>query len=281
MSDAHSPRQNRLLAALPATDYQRLSSHLERVQMPFGAIIHEPGGPLRHLYFPTTAIASLLYVMEDGASTEITGVGNEGVIGIAVFMGGMTMPDRAMVLLEGHAYRMSSQVLSDELSCPRGSTGALHCLLLRYTQALMTQIAQTAACNRHHSMGKRLCRWLLSSLDRSSSNDLPVTQQAIAGALGVRREGVTEAAGRLQRAGFIRNHRGHITVLDRGGLEKQACECYQVVKTEFDRLLPEVTATQAATPRCMPAYQAPSSDGKRVTASRSSSQLRILSRGCG
>jgi CRP-like cAMP-binding protein len=275
MSDAHSPRQNRLLAALPATDYQRLSPHLEQVQMPFGEIIHESGGPLCHLYFPTTAIASLLYVMEDGASTEITGVGNEGVIGIAVFMGGMTMPDRAMVLLGGDAYRMPSQVLNAELNRPGGGTGALHCLLLRYSQALITQIAQTAACNRHHSMEKRLCRWLLSSLDRSPSDELTVTQEAIAGALGVRREGITETAGRLQRAGFIRYHRGHISVLDRAGLEKQACECYQAVKTEFDRLLPDVTATRAAPPRCMPAYQAASPDAKPVAASRPSPQLRV------
>ena len=191
------------------------------------------------------------------------------------------MPYRATVLLEGHAYRMPSQVLSDELSRPRGRTGGLHTLLLRYAQALMTQIAQTAVCNQHHSMEKRLCRWLLSCLDRSSSNDLTVTQQTIAVALGVRREGVTEAAGRLQRAGFICYHRGHIRVLDRAGLEKQACECYQVVKTEFDRLLPDATATQAAPPRCMPADQAPSSDRMRVSASRSSSQLRVLSRRCG
>lgn len=278
MSDEYSPQQNRLLAALPAADFERLSGHLERVRMSCGEIIHESGSPLGHLYFPTTAIASLLYVMEDGASTEITGIGNEGVVGIAVFMGGMTMPDRAIVLSGGHAYRMPSQVLSDELDRPRGSNGALHCILLRYTQALMTQIAQTAACNRHHSMEKRLCRWLLSSLDRLSSNDLTVTQQVIACALGVRREGITEAAGRLQRAGFIHYHRGHITVLDRAGLEKQACECYQVVKTEIDRLLPDLTAQQAASARCMPAYQDSSPDRQRVTASRSSPRLRVLSR---
>ena len=277
MSDQHSPRQNRLLAALPATDYARLSPHLEAIQMPFGHIIHESGGPLRHLYFPTTAIVSLLHVMEDGASTEITGVGNEGMIGIAVFMGGMTMPDRAMVLCAGHAYRMPAQVLMNELNRPRGRTGALHHLLLRYTQARMTQIAQTAVCNRHHSMQQRLCRWLLSSLDRSSSNELAVTQEAIASALGVRREGITEVAGRCKHAGLIHYHRGYIMVLDRVGLEKQACECYQVVKKELDRLLPDVAATQAAPPRCMPAYRAPSPDRKRGTAARPSPQLRGLS----
>ena len=281
MPDTPSPRQNRILAALPATDYARLSPHLEAIQMHFGHIIHESGGPLRHLYFPTTAIVSLLHVMEDGASAEITGVGNEGMIGTAVFAGGIAMPHRAMVLCAGQAYRMPAPVLMNELNRPGGGTGALHHLLLRYMQARMTQIAQTAACNRHHSIQQRLCRWLLSSLDRSSSNELAVTQDAIASALGVRREGITEAAGRCQHAGLIRYHRGHIMVLDRAGLETQACECYQVVKKEIDRLLPYVTATQAAPPRCMPAYQAPSPDRKRGTASHPWSQLRVLSQRSG
>ena len=281
MPDMPSPRQNRLLAALPATDYARLSPHLETIQMPFGHIIHESGGPLRHLYFPTTAIVSLLHVMEDGASAEITGVGNEGMIGTALFMGGTTMPHRAMVLCAGHAYRMPAPVLMNELNRPGRGAGALQHLLLRYMQARMTQIAQTAACNRHHSMQQRLCRWLLSSLDRSASNELAVTQEAIASALGVRREGITEVAGRCQHAGLIRYHRGHIMVLDRAGLEKQACECYQVVKKEFDRLLPCVPGTQAAPPRRVPACQAPSPDRNRGTASHPSPQLRVLSQRSG
>ena len=276
MSDEHSPRQNRLLAALPPTDYQRLSPHLDVVQMSSGCILHESGGPLRHLYFPTTAIVSQFYVMEDGASVEITGVGNEGMVGIALFMGGMTMPDCAKVLCTGHAYRMPVQTLMNELNRPGGRTGALHHLLLRYTQARMTQIAQVAACNRHHSLQQRLCRWLLSSLDKSSSNELAVTQEAIAGALGVRREGITAAAGRYQRTGLIRYHRGYITILDRAGLEKQACECYQVVKQEFDRLLPDVTATRTVPPPCIPAYRAPSPKRIRATAAQLSPPLRIL-----
>ncbi|MFA5628253.1 MAG: Crp/Fnr family transcriptional regulator [Thiohalomonadaceae bacterium] len=243
MPNNHSPQQNRLLAALPATDYQRLLPHLDHIQIPSGHIIYKPGDPLHHLYFPTTAIMSVFYSTETGAAVETTGVGNEGMIGIAVFMGGRTMPDSAMALCAGHAYRMPTQVLMNELNRPGGS-GALHHLLLRYIQVRMTQIAQTAACNRHHSLQQRLCRWLLSSLDRAPSNGLPVTQETIASALGVRREGVTEAAGRYQRAGLICYHRGCITVLDRAGLEKQACECYRVVKKEVNRLLalPGMTA---------------------------------------
>jgi CRP-like cAMP-binding protein len=281
MPGTPSPRQNRLLAALPATDYERLSPHLEAIQMPFGHIIHESSGPLRHLYFPTTAIVSLLHVMEDGALAEITGVGNEGMIGTAVFMGGTTMPHRAVVLCAGHAYQMPAQVLMNELNRPGAGTGALHHLLLRYMQARMTQIAQTAACNRHHPMEKRLCRWLLGCLDRSASNELTVTHEAIASALGARRESITEAAGRLQHAGFMRYHRGHITVLDRAGLEKQACECYRVVKKEVNRLFPDVTATQAVAPRRMPADHASSPDGTRGTASRPLPQLRVSSRRSG
>jgi CRP-like cAMP-binding protein len=191
---------------------------------------------LHHVYFPTTAIVSLLYVMMDGASAEIAVVGNEGVIGVALFMGGETMPNRAVVQSAGHAYRLKGQLLKQEFN----RSGELQHLLLRYTQALLTQMAQTAVCNRHHSLDQQLCRWLLLSLDRLPSNELVMTQELIANMLGVRREGVTEAAGNLQKGGLIRYQRGHITVLDRARLEARACECYAVVKKEFDRLLPEV-----------------------------------------
>jgi DNA-binding IscR family transcriptional regulator len=248
MADGHSPRQNRLLAALPATDYWRLTPYLERVQMPYGAIIHDSAHPLHHLYFPTSAIASLQYVMVDGASSEITGIGNEGMVGIAVFTGGETMPGHVKVLFGGHAYRVPSRVVRQELHRPAGGSGGLYHILLRYTQARLTQIAQIVACNRHHSIEQRLSRWLLSSLDRSVSTELTVTQEAIAGALGVRRESITATVGRLQQAGFIHSHRGHIRVLQRAGLETHACECYQVVKEEIDRLLPDAAATQATAP---------------------------------
>jgi CRP-like cAMP-binding protein len=213
--------------------------------MPLGAVLCESGGALRYAYFPTTAIVSLLYIMEDGASAEIAGVGNEGIVGVALFTQGETMPNLTMVQCAGHAYRLKSQVLKDEFN----RAGALQNLLLRYTQALITQISLTTVCNRHHSVEQRLCRWLLSSLDRSPSNELTITQELIASTLGVRREGVTEAAGKLQYAGLICYRRGHITVLDRPGLEKRVCECYHAVKMEFDRLLPNATATQAVEPR--------------------------------
>jgi len=246
MADSHPPRQNKLLAALDTDEYARLSPHLELVQMPLGEILYASGGQLHHAYFPTTAIVSLHYVMENGASAEIAGVGNEGIVGIAHFTGGETMPNRAMVLCAGYAYRLKSQFLKNEFNRVGGRrNGALQNLLLRYTHALMTQISQTAVCNRLHSVEQQLCRWLLLSLDRSPSNELTMTQELIANMLGVRREGITEAAGKLQHAGVIRYHRGHITVLDRTGLEKRACECYQVVKSEFGRLLPDATATQA------------------------------------
>ncbi|MHB1591509.1 MAG: Crp/Fnr family transcriptional regulator [Sulfuricella sp.] len=268
MSDFHAPRQNHLLAALPADEYEHLSPHLELVQMPLGDVLYESGGELRYAYFPTTAIVSLLYVMEDGASAEIAGIGNEGIIGVALFMGGGTMPNRAMVQCAGYAYRLKSRLLKDAFNRAGGRrTGALQNLLLRYAQTLMTQMSQTAVCNRHHSVEQQLCRWLLSSLDRSFSNELTMTQELIASTLGVRREGITEAAGKLQHAGFVSYRRGHITVLDRSGLEKRACECYQAVKTEFDRLLPDVTATQAVEPRCM-RTTATSRGEKRATASR-------------
>src|SRR5689334_11674468 len=234
---ANDPRQSHLLAALPAADYARLFEHLESVPMPLGQVLYESGSELRHVYFPTTAIVSLLYVMEDGASAEIAVVGNEGIIGVALFMGGETMPNRAVVQSAGHAYRLKGQLLKQEFN----RSGELQHLLLRYTQALLTQMAQTAVCNRHHSLDQQLCRWLLLSLDRLPANELVMTQELIANMLGVRREGVTEAAGHLQEAGLIRYSRGHITVLDRPKLEKRVCECYAVVKKEMDRLLPDRT----------------------------------------
>jgi CRP-like cAMP-binding protein len=203
--------------------------------MPLGEVVCEPGIPMRHVYFPTTCIVSLLYVMEDGASAEIAVVGNEGIVGISVFMGGETTTSRAVVQSAGHAYRLEGQLLKDAFF----RAGPMQLLLLRYTQALLTQMAQTAVCNRHHTVDQQLCRWLLLSLDRLSSNELAMTQELIANMLGVRREGVTEAAGNLQRAGLIHYSRGRITVLDRPGLEARVCECYQVVKKEFDRLLPD------------------------------------------
>ncbi|NDP42243.1 MAG: Crp/Fnr family transcriptional regulator [Aromatoleum sp.] len=228
------PKQNHLLAALPAAGYERIASHLELVSMPLGAVLYESGQQLRYVYFPTTCIVSLLYVMEDGASAEISIVGNEGVLGIALFMGGETTPSRALVHSAGEAYRLRADLLKEEFN----RFGPLRHLLLRYTQALITQMAQTGVCNRHHSVDQQLCRWLLLSLDRLASSELTMTQELIASMLGVRREGVTEAAGKLQDAGLIRYRRGRITVLDRPGLEARSCECYQVVKTEFDRLLP-------------------------------------------
>ena len=229
---------NHLLDALPESDYERLASHLELVPMPLGAVLYEPGIRMRHVYFPTTSIVSLLYVMEDGASAEIAIVGNEGMLGISLFMGGETTPSRAVVQSAGHGFRLEASILKEEF----GRFGRMMHLLLRYTQALITQMAQTAVCNRHHSVDQQLCRWLLLSLDRLSSNEVSMTQELIANMLGVRREGVTEAAGKLQDAGLIRYSRGKITVLDRPRLEARSCECYQVVKTEFDRLLPYVAS---------------------------------------
>jgi CRP-like cAMP-binding protein len=239
LPDAHDPRQNHLLRALPLHEAERLIPELELVPMALGEVVYESGSQLRHVYFPTTSIVSMLYVMEDGASAEIAVVGNEGMVGVALFMGGETTPSRAVVQSAGHAYRLKGQFLKDEF---RRAAGLQH-LLLRYTQALLTQMAQTAVCNRHHSVDQQLCRWLLLSLDRLPSNKLTMTQELIANMLGVRREGVTEAAGKLQMAGLIEYSRGQITVLDRPQLEGHSCECYQVVKKEFDRLLPEVTAT--------------------------------------
>ncbi len=213
-----------------------MASHLQLVPMPLGEILYEPGGQLQHAYFPTTAIVSLHYVTESGASAEIAGVGNEGVVGISLFMGGQTTPSSAVVQTAGHAYRLPRHLLKQEFD----RTGPVLQLLLRYTQALITQMTQTAVCNRHHSVEQQLCRWLLMTLDRVPSGQLVMTQELVARMLGVRREGITEAAGRLQSAGFIRYRRGHIAVLERTGLETRACECYAVVKKEISRLLSDV-----------------------------------------
>jgi CRP-like cAMP-binding protein len=241
MSLPHSPNQNHLLAALPAADFERVAPHLELATMPLGETLYEPGGRLQHVYFPTTAIVSLLYIMESGLSAEIAGVGNEGVLGISLFMGGETTPSSAVVQTAGHGYRLRANLLKEEFN----RAGAMQRLLLRYTQALVTQMCQTAACNRHHSIEQQLCRWLLATLDRLPSNELVMTQQLVASALGVRREGITEAAGNLQRAGLIRYRRGHIAVLQRAGLEARACECYAVVKKELGRLLSDVRHRQS------------------------------------
>jgi CRP-like cAMP-binding protein len=240
MSSLPSPNQNHLLAALPTTELELLAPQLQLVPLPLGEMLYEPGRQLQHAYFPTTAIVSLHHVMESGASAESAGVGNEGVVGISLFMGGDTTPSSAVVQTAGHAYRLERRLLKQEFA--RG--GAFQRLLLRYTQALMTQMSQTAACNRHHSVEQQLCRWLLLTHDRVSSRELVITQELIAGMLGVRREGVTEAAGNLQRAGFISYRRGHITVLDRSGLETHACECYAIVKKELSRLLSDVQYRQ-------------------------------------
>jgi len=235
MTTLSNPRDNHLLAALPPAEWQRWQPMLEWVEMPLGQVLYESGRPLAHVYFPTTTIISLLYVMEDGASAEIAVVGNEGLVGIALFMGGETTPSRAVVQSAGEGWRLRAGSVKEEFVRP----GPVMHLLLRYTQALITQMAQTAVCNRHHTLDQQLCRWLLLSLDRLRGNELVMTQELIANMLGVRREGVTEAALRLQRRGLITYARGHITVLDRPGLEASTCECYAVVKKEYDRLLPD------------------------------------------
>jgi CRP-like cAMP-binding protein len=232
------PRRNLLLAALAAADYDRIGPHLELVQMPLGKVLYESGARMTYVYFPTTAIVSLLYVMEDGASAEIAVVGNDGIVGISLFMGGETTPSRAVVQSAGESYRLKASLLKKEFN----RSGPTMHLLLRYTQALITQMTQTAVCNRHHSVDQQLCRWLLMSIDRLSLNELTMTQELIANMLGVRREGVTEAAGKLQVAGLIHYSRGRIQVLDRPGLEARACECYSVVKRESARLLPHTVA---------------------------------------
>jgi CRP-like cAMP-binding protein len=234
MPKARELKSNHLLAALPDVEWKRWSAALEPVEMPLGAVLYEPGIALNYVYFPLTSIVSLLYVMENGASAEIAVVGNEGIVGVSLFMGGESTPSRAVVQSGGIGCRLESQLMKDEFN--KGGP-VLH-LLLRYTQALITQMAQTAVCNRHHSLDQQLCRWLLLSLDRLQGAELVMTQELIANMLGVRREGVTEGALKLQNAGLIRYARGHITVLDRSGLEKRTCECYAVVKREYDRLLP-------------------------------------------
>lgn len=238
MATSRIPSLNKLLAALAPDIYLRLQPDLELVQLRLGASVYEAGGRQAYVYFPTSAIVSLLYVMKDGASAEIAVVGNEGLVGIALFMGGETTPSRAVVQSAGYAYRLSSRRLKQEFE----NGGAVQHLLLRYTQALITQMAQTAVCNRHHSIEQQLCRCLLLSLDRLPTNVLTMTQELIATMLGVRREGVTEAAGKLQDAGIIHYRRGRITIVDRPQLESRACECYAVVKKEFDRLLPDQIA---------------------------------------
>ena len=237
VSDAppHDPCQNHLLAALPTEERARLLPHLELVPMRLGDTVCESGASMHYVYFPTTAIVSLLYVTENGASAEVAVVGNEGIVGVSLFLGGETTTSLAVVQSAGHAYRLKGPLLKEAFF----RAGPMLRVLLRYAQALLTQMAQTAVCNRHHTVDQQLCRWLLLSLDRLSSNELAMTQELIANMLGVRREGVTEAAGNLQAAGLIRYHRGHIAVLNRPGLEARVCECYQVVKKEFDRLLPD------------------------------------------
>ena len=235
---APDPKMNQLLAALPQADWLRWQLLLEPVELPLGSVLHEPGRPLSHVYFPTDAIVTLLYVMENGASAETAVVGNEGVVGISLFMGGGSTPSQAVVQSAGHGLRMTADAIKAEFN----RSGPVMHLMLRYTQALITQTSQTAVCNRHHTLDKQLCRWLLRSMDRLPGSDLVMTQELIANMLGVRREGVTEAALKLQAAGVIRYARGHITVMDRPGLERRSCECYAVVKKEYDRLLPELQA---------------------------------------
>ena len=237
MTATHSPTQNHLLAALPAAEFDRLSSNLELVPMPLGEALYESGGHLQYVYFPTTSIVSLLYILEDGGSSQIAIVGNEGILGISLFMGGETTPSRAVVQSAGHGYRLEAQLLKKEFN----RAGPLLHLLLRYTQALITQMTLISVCNRHHSIEQQLCRQLLLSLDRLETNSLTMTHELMANMLGVRREGVTEAAGKLLRAGLIRNSRGRIDVLDRPRTENTACECYSAIKLEYDRLLADVT----------------------------------------
>ena len=248
MKTKQNPLHNAILAALPAADFEHIAPHLEEVEMPLGEVLYESGVQLQlqHIYFPTTAIVSKCYVMENGASSEIVGVGNEGVIGTSLLMGGITQPSRAIVYTGGYGFRIKARVLKEEFDRAGGRrSGALQTLFLRYNQALITQVSQTAVCNRHHSLEQRLCRWLLQTLDRSQTDELIMTQELISSLLGVRREGITEAAGHLQQAEYIRYRRGRITILDRPGLESHACECYMVVKKEFDHLFPAPASGKA------------------------------------
>lgn len=235
-----NPNQNQLLAALPMAEFGRLADHLELVSLPLGEVLYEPGREMSHAYFPVSSVISLHYVMESGASAESAGVGNEGMVGIPLFMGGDSTSSSAVVLIAGHGYRLSSHLLQEEF----GRGGLMQGLLLRYTQAVMTAMTQTAVCNRHHSIEQQLCRWLLLTLDRVPSGELVMTQQLVANMLGVRREGITSAAGELQQAGFIRYRRGHIAVVDRAGLETRVCECYAIAKKELHRLLSDVQYRQ-------------------------------------
>lgn len=238
MTSPTDPKTNQLLAALPDAEWRRWLPQLEAVEMPLGQVLYEAGSTLSHVYFPTSSIVSLLYVMENGASAEIAVVGHEGIVGISLFMGGESTPSRAVVQSAGRGFRLPSEAIKGEFN----HSGPVMHLLLRYTQALITQMAQTAVCNRHHSLDQQLCRWLLLSLDRLQGNELVMTQELIANMLGVRREGVTEGALKLQQAGLIRYSRGRISVLDRQGLEARTCECYAVVKKEYDRLLPALVS---------------------------------------
>ncbi len=238
MCTTKEPSQNQLLAALPESEFARINGGLELVPLALGDSVCEPYTEMRHVYFPVDCIVSLLCLMEDGKSAEIAVVGNEGIVGVSLFMGGETTPSRAVVQSAGHAYRLKGSTLKNEFY----RAGPMQRLLLRYTQALLTQMAQTAVCNRHHSLDQQLCRWLLLSHDRLQTDELVMTQELIANMLGVRREGVTEAAGQLQKAGLIKYHRGHITITQRAGLEARTCECYSVVKKEYDRLLPATVA---------------------------------------
>ncbi len=230
--------RNHIFEAMPTNEWERLLPFIETVELPLGKVLYEPGTKMSHVIFPSSAIVSLLYALENGSSAEIAVVGNEGVVGISIFMGGESTSSRAVVQSAGVGYKIKSSMFLDEFN--RG--GPIMHLLLRYTQALITQMSQTAVCNRHHSLDQQLCRWLLLSADRLTGNELIMTQELIANMLGVRREGVTEAALKIQKAGLIQYARGHITILDRHGLERRTCECYQVVKTEYDRLLPDKIA---------------------------------------
>jgi CRP-like cAMP-binding protein len=268
MFTAHSPQQNILLAALPVAAQERLAPHLKLVDMPRGKVLYEAGDKRYHAYFPTESIICTLYATQSGAYAETSMVGNEGMIGVALFMGGESTPGRAIVQRAGHAFQLPRQALMAEFNRREEAQK----MLLRYTQSLITQIAQTAACNRHHSINQQLCRWLLLCLDRVPDNRLIMTQELIANMLGVRREGVTEAAGKLQRKGVIKYHRGEISVLDRPGLENLSCECYGVVKGETDRLLPHGCRPTVGQPRSLPLGSQPGRPG----AMRQTKGLRSL-----
>ena len=233
------PRKNWLLSALADAEWERVAPHLQPLAMPLGKVLYDPGATPSHVYFPTTAIVSLLYVMENGASAEIAVVGNEGLVGVSLFMGGQSTSSQAVVQAAGHGFRLDARVLMQEF----GRGGPVLHLLLRYTQALITQMAQTAVCNRHHALDQQMCRWLLLTLDRLHSSELVMTQDLLSSILGVRRASISDVAGQLQKDGLIRYERGHISVLDRPAIERRSCECYSVVKKEYDRLLPDIKAT--------------------------------------